>query len=333
MLIVLSHLCCFVFCFQVLETLTQQLNHPNEATRQAALRWFTMLRAKVPYKIYDHLAAFAPALLQAMADPEDRVVLLALEMLAELSSCPANGGAAAAATPESAAPEPAPEAAAFFSRLVVDLVALFRADRALLDTRGTLIVRQLCVLMRPEQIFSALAAELLHEADLEFARLLVQTLHLILLTATELHDLRSDLKRLATPAAAAIFDALYRSWCHAPVAVLALCLLCQAYDHACALLAQVAGLEVTVAFLTEVDKLVQLLESPVFTHLRLQLLEPQRHAHLVKALYGLLMLLPQCRAYTTLKARLDCIPTIIHALALLEDPTCVEMALGVYVIM
>jgi vacuole morphology and inheritance protein 14 len=45
--------------------------------------------------------------------------------------------------------------------------------------------------------------------------------------------------------------------------------------------------------LTEVDKLIQLLESPIFTYLRLQLLEPQRYAHLVKALYGLLMILPQ----------------------------------------
>ena len=51
--------------------------------------------------------------------------------------------------------------------------------------------------------------------------------------------------------------------------------------------------QVTVNFLVELDKLTQLLESPIFTHLRLQLLEPQRYAYLVKALYGLLMLLPQ----------------------------------------
>ena len=52
-------------------------------------------------------------------------------------------------------------------------------------------------------------------------------------------------------------------------------------------------LQVTVGFLVELDKLTQLLESPIFTYLRLQLLEPQRYAYLVKALYGVLMLLPQ----------------------------------------
>ena len=56
----------------------------------------------------------------------------------------------------------------------------------------------------------------------------------------------------------------------------------------------------------QVDKLVQLLESPIFVHLRLQLLEinTTHHADLLKSLYGLLMLLPQSQAYKTLSDRL-----------------------------
>ena len=52
-------------------------------------------------------------------------------------------------------------------------------------------------------------------------------------------------------------------------------------------------LEVSVAFLVQIDKLVQLFESPILTHVRLQLLEPEIHPHLLKALWGILMLLPQ----------------------------------------
>ena len=103
-------------------------------------------------------------------------------------------------------------------------------------------------------------------------------------------------------------------------------------------------LQVTVNLLVELDKLTQLLESPIFTQLRLQLLEPQRYAYLIKALYGLLMLMPQVNddahddsfpkpslhqqrlidvplktpAYHTLKERLSCVPTIFHALDRLE---------------
>lgn len=45
----------------------------------------------------------------------------------------------------------------------------------------------------------------------------------------------------------------------------------------------------------KVDKLVQLLESPIFLHLRLQLLDVDSPSYpaLLKSLYGILMLLPQ----------------------------------------
>lgn len=63
-------------------------------------------------------------------------------------------------------------------------------------------------------------------------------------------------------------------------------------------------------FLTEVDKLVQLLESPVFAYLRLQLLGGPGSAELRAALYGLLMLLPQSEAFHALRRRLQCAPPL-----------------------
>lgn len=56
----------------------------------------------------------------------------------------------------------------------------------------------------------------------------------------------------------------------------------------------------------QIDKLVQLLESPVFVHLRLQLLdvESPHHTPLLKSCYGLLMLLPQSDAFRSLSDRL-----------------------------
>lgn len=67
-------------------------------------------------------------------------------------------------------------------------------------------------------------------------------------------------------------------------------------------------LEITVEFLTEVDKLVQLIESPVFAYLRLELLGGAASADLRAALYGLLMLLPQSEAFHALRRRLQCAP-------------------------
>jgi hypothetical protein len=82
-----------------------------------------------------------------------------------------------------------------------------------------------------------------------------------------------------------------------------------------------ADLELTVSLLVQIDKLVMLIESPVFLSmsssclcfcltailiqgLRLQLLEPDKYPFLPKCLYGLLMILPQSSAFVSLRARL-----------------------------
>lgn len=44
------------------------------------------------------------------------------------------------------------------------------------------------------------------------------------------------------------------------------------------------------------------------TDLRLQLLDVRNHPYLIKALYGLLMLLPQSSAFQLLSHRLQCVP-------------------------
>ncbi|CAG8509633.1 8456_t:CDS:10 [Diversispora eburnea] len=135
--------------------------------------------------------------------------------------------------------------------------------------------------------------------DIESASSMVQNLNSILITSPELSDLRKRLKNLETKDGQMLFTALYKSWCHNPVATFSLCLLAQAAD-----------LDITVNLLIQIDKLVQLLESPVFTYLRLQLLEPDKYPYLFKCLYGLLMLLPQSSAFASLKNRLTSVSSM-----------------------
>jgi vacuole morphology and inheritance protein 14 len=84
----------------------------------------------------------------------------------------------------------------------------------------------------------------------------------------------------------------------------------QVYGPASRVVCSFGDLDISVDLLVQVDQLVQLLETPVFTYLRLQLLEPARHPALLKTLYGLLLLLPQSSAWATLSARLQCVPTL-----------------------
>ena len=216
-------------------------------------------------------------------------------------------------------------------------------------------MRKLCVLLNAESVYIRMAGALSpaklstdktkptntvgsaprehsdSDFSIEFIGTMVQTLNLILLSAAELHGLRSILAKSFTKNNIAIapsrnfgasqeaksaedkeiegsrvFAALFHCWCHNPVATFSLCLLAQAYDVAFALVKKFSDIEVTVGFLMQIDKLVQLLESPVFIHLRLQLLDVEKpqHPYLLKSCYGLLMLLPQSDAFRSLNDRL-----------------------------
>ncbi|KAF9528014.1 vacuolar protein 14 C-terminal Fig4p binding-domain-containing protein [Crepidotus variabilis] len=267
--------------------LTVQFLSEFEETRVAALKWLIMLHQKAPKKILAMDDGTFPALLKTLSDSSEEVIKHDLQLLAQISSSSEE---------------------TYFKAFMMNLLELFSTDRRLLETRGSLIIRQLCLNLNTERIYRMFAEIIEKEEDLEFASVIVQKLNMILITSPELADFRKRLKNLETRQdGQTLFTALYRSWCHNAVAVFSLCLLAQAYEHASNLLQIFADLEITVPMLVQVDKLVQLIESPVFTYLRLQLLEPERYPYLFKCLYGILMLLPQSSAFISLRNRLNAI--------------------------
>lgn len=291
----------------LLQTLTTELDSHHIPTRMATLRWINMLLEKAPGEMKNFISQLLPALLKTLSDEADEVVLTNLEVLAQISLLHDQE----------------------FQRVLNAIVCLFAEDRGLLELRGFLIIRYLCSLLSAKSIYFSLAAilqgissetasnnSLLLEDTLDFRSIMVQTLSLILLTARELDELRELLRFSLEPSApdeaTSLFIKMYECWCHNPVATLALCLLAQAYDLAASLVTHFTLVDVTVGFLMQADKLVQLLESPIFLQLRLQLLEVHAvyHPLLLKSLYGLLMLLPQSAAFSILSNRLSTIVTL-----------------------
>lgn len=270
--------------------LTLQFLHEHEATRVAALAWLIMLHRKSPRKILAIQDATFPALLKTLSDPAEAVVTRDLLLLSQISKSSDDS---------------------YFTSFMVNLLKLFCTDRRLLETRGNLIIRQLCLSLSAERIYRTMADCLERdEDDVEFASIMVQNLNNNLITAPELADLRKRLRNLDSRDGQTFFTVLFKAWCVNSVATFSLCLLAQAYEQAYNLLQIFCEIEMTVNMLIQIDKLVQLLESPVFTYLRMQLLEPERHPNLYKCMYGLLMLLPQSSAFAALKNRLNSVSAI-----------------------
>ncbi|KAG5532062.1 hypothetical protein RHGRI_026619 [Rhododendron griersonianum] len=256
----------------ILSIARRQLSSEWEATRIEALHWISTLLNRHRAEVLLFLNDIFDTLLKALSDPSDEVVLLVLEVHACIAKDPLN-----------------------FRQLVVFLVHNFRIDTTLLEKRGALIVRRLCVLLDAERVYRELSTILEGECDLDFATIMVQALNLILLTSSELSELRGLLKHsLVNPAGKDLFLSLYSSWCHSPMAIISLCLLAQAwlhhlvaYQHASSIIQSMVEEDINVKFLVQLDKLIHLLETPIFAYLRLQ----------------------QSKAFRVLKTRLKTVPS------------------------
>lgn len=133
--------------------LTLQFLNEHEATRVAAIAWLIMLHRMAPGKVGFSLwvgveAANTdkqilsvedgtfPALLKTLSDPSEAVVTRDLLLLSQISKNSDDS---------------------YFTSFMVNLLKLFCTDRRLLETRGNLIIRQLCVTLSAERIYRTMA--------------------------------------------------------------------------------------------------------------------------------------------------------------------------------
>ena len=116
--------------------LTLQFLNEHEATRVAALVWLIMLHKKAPRKVLAFNDGTFPALLKTLSDPAEAVVTRDLQLLSQISRNSEDG---------------------YFTSFMVNLLQLFSTDRKLLEIRGNLIIRQLCINLMPERIYRTLA--------------------------------------------------------------------------------------------------------------------------------------------------------------------------------
>lgn len=287
----------------------------------SCLQWVCMLLAQCPDKMLKTptLQRLFVPIFETLLHRDDEVCVAALQVLAQIMED---------RTPEQGGLETI-DGKDLFCDVTHRLLDLFRKDRNMLQDRGRLMIRQLCGHLDPRKLYVTVARAIKTENDLELAQQLVQTFSWILLTAKETKPLReeltqtaladadtttalaprkdtgSDASRKDTGSDASLFLELLVPWFHNPVSALALCLWASQYELATELTVRLAAFEPSIDLLRQLDQLVHLLESPIFSRLRLRLLEPQRHPALLKCLLSLAMLLPQAGAFNTLRERIQ----------------------------
>ncbi|PSK39858.1 hypothetical protein C7M61_001669 [Candidozyma pseudohaemuli] len=292
------------------------LHNVNELSRLTLMDWLTFLYSSYPGSFFeideskkgdsqDRYLFDLTALLRSSTDSSNEVISKVLLLASKISE----------------------DNQEFFKEFMVKLIFFFETDgvenngrtgepdepssgpNAISRGKVEFMIRRLCVSISAEKIFQTLSEVLVsfEKLNLEFVGNIVVTLNNILLTTHELQGLRTKLKNLdfQKPEDWVFFSTLFQSWCHSPASALSICLLTSNYELAFLIIKCLGELEVTFQLLTQLDILIQLLETPIFLKLRLQLLEPDKHPHLYKTLYGILMIMPQSSTFTTLRNRLS----------------------------
>ncbi|VDO21362.1 unnamed protein product [Brugia timori] len=296
----------------VIKVLLKHIKHEFRDTRMAVLNWISRMHVTAPAKLFSYMDRVFPVLLSLLSDTCDDVLLLDLQLLSDICEGKNTSGVE---LQELNLNENILKQLSGISPYLVkftsSLLAMFRSDKALLNDRGVLIVRQLCILLGSGSIYRCLSVLLLNDSDTGFISQMVALLNGILLTSSELFELRKQLRTLESETCINLFESLYRTWAFQPIALLGLCVLSQNYEHASILVRHLWKVDVTVDVLIEIDRLVQLIESPILSYVRLDLLDARHQRPLTAVLSALLMILPQTDAFNTLHKRIQCIPSIV----------------------
>lgn len=270
----------------IVNTLTLHFLDSNAITKEACLDWLILIHHKDPSQLIEHHDSTFLTLLKSLSDKDERLVAKSLELLRLLCDT----------SPDN-----------YFKKFIQNLLALLKSNEKLLKTRANYIVRQLCSKLSAERVYKIISVMLDTNDDVIFAKMIVQILSSNLVTAPELSQFRKSLRRGEDWPC---FSILFKAWSHNPISLLALCLISENYELAYKVLKTYVEYDLSVNDLIQIDILVQFLESPAFITLRMQLLDPQKYPYLYKCLYGILMVLPQSKAFHILDNRLKSVARI-----------------------
>lgn len=265
----------------IVNSLTLQFFDSDVETKIACLDWLILIYQKAPNQILGHSEGMFLTLLKSLSNDDDKLIESALTLLQNICSDSNDS---------------------YLEKFLTDFLILLRRDEKLLKTRTNYIMRQICSKLEPERTYRVVSQILDKIEDPIFVRIMTQILSTNLVKSRELHPLRQKFRNQQDTS---LFQNLFKLWCHNPVSVISLCLISESYELAYSILQSFANYEINLADLVQLDILVQLFESPIFTRMRTQLLEQQKYPYLYKTLYAILMILPQSKAFELLNTRLS----------------------------
>ena len=249
----------------IMEVLVSNFTLKNSLIKVAVLKWIIHLDTEIPEKVmlYREEDIYITLIDLLSEDLEYEVLDLDLQVLGRILTSPF--------VEESAAGDQrklvysSVTNIVYFNRFISTFL-IYLADKSYLEKKGFNIIKQLCKYVNPEDMYLSLSFNL-YESNMliDNKDKIIQALNKILLTSSELYNLRFNLRDSGSSKSYAIFTDLYKTWCISPISALALCYLGKNYTLAYRLVMVFAHKgDINLPILHEIDKLIQFIESPIF---------------------------------------------------------------------
>jgi vacuole morphology and inheritance protein 14 len=164
------------------------------------------------------------------------------------------------------------------------------------------VLKTLFTHVNPERLINHLAKVLqgLNPSDIRVY--VTQNLDILLNIEEGLSGLRAKIQNPES----VLFSSLFEIWASDPISCVSLSLLAGRYQLASQLVLLMSLTNMKVGMLVRLAQIAKLLDMPHYARLRMQLLQPQKYPHLILAIKGIIMLLPQGKAHDSLRSRLEC---------------------------
>jgi vacuole morphology and inheritance protein 14 len=101
-----------------------------------------------------------------------------------------------------------------------------------------------------------------------------------------------------------LFLKMYKIWSFNPISLIVFCVITEHFQLTYNIILNLIKVQLDNEYYLHLGQLIQLLESNLYDYIRIRLLDPIKNIYLIKALYGILMILPQGQAYNILSNRM-----------------------------
>lgn len=158
-----------------------------------------------------------------------------------------------------------------------------------------------------EKIFSLLFDSLNKINNFSFIYQIDGYINYYLITTPSAEKFRTDLilyRKSQLSMSKEIYEKIYRILAYNPMCLLVYCTITEYYELSWNLILNFYKIKFDDSYYTHLSEFIQLMENTQSNHIRMLLLHPQENIYLTKTLYGILMLLPQGKAYNILSNRL-----------------------------